>query len=108
MKAFITTLAITLAIAAQAQTTNEELGPIVHPNPTSAAVTITWKGSPEVGPVTIELLTADGRLVDRTAWVDLLVPAHIAELPTGKYLVRTTDRFWRMRQVPLIVDNSGQ
>lgn len=67
-------------------------GLLVFPDPSPGPVTLAWEGRPFAGVADLSLFLNDGRLVQRTVWESASRPAHIAELPAGRYIARVTGR----------------
>lgn len=75
----------------------------VHPNPSKGPVTIQWLNESATDGAILEILTTDGRLVDRTNWPIGKRSAHVEELQPGSYVVRMTSSSGLNVQRTLIV-----
>jgi hypothetical protein len=69
----------------------EENGLLLYPNPSSGDVNIAIDGHALQGLLTIEVRTADGRIVDRASTEPMTRPARMFGMTPGHYVVTVTD-----------------
>ncbi len=66
-------------------------GLLLYPNPSAGDFNIALSGSALQGPLTVEVRTSDGRVVDRASTERLVRPARMLGMPPGQYVVTVTD-----------------